>query len=542
MRRRIGLTALGVLVGFVGTGASVRAAASCDVEALNALHVPDVIVTEAKPMAAAGTTPAYCDVHGTVVTKGEGVADGLARFAMQLPEAWRHRFVFLGVGGNAGNLVPSANVTDRSLALGKGYAMILTDTGHVGDGSTARWTRLADGRPDAVKIADFFWRAVHDVTVAGKALAEAWYGTTVEHAYFDGCSTGGRMAMMEAERYPEDFQGVIAGDPLMSATTSAARAVVQKAALSSAAAYIPEATIAAIDARVTGQCDAIDGAKDGLVQNPSACPVHAEDLLCRRGETGDCLNADQMRVLKSFTSPFRDTSGHVVFGPWAITDLSGPQGLAFNTTGLAAPDLADLAAPWKAAPQAAARSWVIVDEMLTYFLGLGPSATVADLDTNPGTNTIGDKLLAMMNATYAESNTRDPARLKPFIAQGRKLILYHGASDPSIPASQSIAFYQELAEQQHGIERTQENVRLFLVPGMHHCGGGPAPDRFDTLSAIEAWVEHGNAPDVIQASTGPNAPVRHRLPLCPYPKQARYRGTGEITDPTNWSCAAGTAG
>ena len=510
-------------------------------EALNALHVPDVNVTDAKPVAAAGTVPAYCDVQGTVVTKGAGVAEGLARFAMQLPEAWQQRFLFLGVGGNAGNLVPSANVTDRSSALGKGYAMILTDTGHVGDGVTAKWTRLPDGRPDTVKRTDFSYRAAHNVTVAGKAFAEAYYAAKVEHAYFDGCSTGGRMAMMEAGRYPEDYEGVIAGDPLMSSTTSAARAVVQKAALSSPAAYIPEATIAAIDARVTGRCDAIDGAKDGLVQDPSSCPVHAEDLLCRAGETEACLNADQVRVLKSYTSPFRDTQGHVVFGPWAITDLSGPQGFAFNVTGLAAPDLSDRASPWKADPKAAPRSWAIVKEMLTYWLGLGPSATVADLDIDPATNTVGDKLLAMMDATYAEGNTRDPAQLKPFIAQGRKMILYHGASDPSIPASQSIAFYRELAEQQQGIERTQENVRLFLVPGMHHCSGGPAPDRFDTLSAIEAWVEHGKAPDAIQASTKPESPVQHRLPLCPYPQQARYRGTGEITDPSNWSCAAGTA-
>lgn len=265
-------------------------------EALNALHVPDVSVTDAKPVAAAGTAPAYCDVHGTVVTKGAGVSEGLARFAMQLPEAWQQRFLFLGVGGNAGNLVPSANVTDRSLALGKGYTAILTDTGHVGDGVTAKWTRLPDGRPDTVKRTDFSYRAAHDVTVAGKAFAEAYYSAKVEHAYFDGCSTGGRMAMMEAERYPEDYEGVIAGDPLMSSTTSAARAVVQNAALSSPAAYIPEATIAAIDARVTGRCDAIDGAKDSLVQNPSSCPVHAEDLLCRAGETEACLNADQMRA------------------------------------------------------------------------------------------------------------------------------------------------------------------------------------------------------------------------------------------------------
>jgi feruloyl esterase len=534
---RIGPAAVGALVGFITTGASLQAAPSCSVEALNALQVRDVSVSDAKPVAAAGTAPGYCEVRGSVVTKGAGVAEGQARFAMQLPDAWQQRFLFLGVGGNAGNLVASANVTDRGLALGKGYTTILTDTGHVGDGASAKWTRLPDNRPDTVKRTDFFYRAAHDVTVAGKAFAEAYYAAKVEHAYFDGCSTGGRMAMMEAERYPEDYEGVIAGDPLMSSTTSAARAVVQKAALSSPAAYIPEATIAAIDARVTGRCDAIDGAKDGLVQNPSACPVHAEDLLCRAGETEACLNADQMRVLKSYTSPFRDRQGHVLFGPWAITDLSGPQGLAFNATGLTAPDLSNLASPWKADPKAAPRSWVIVDEMLTYWLGLGPGATVAELDIDPPANRVGDKTLAMMNATYAEGDTRDPAQLKPFIAQGRKMILYHGASDPSIPASQSIAFYRELAEQQQGIERTQENVRLFLVPGMHHCSGGPAPDRFDTLSAIEAWVEHGKAPDAIQASTGPESPVQHRLPLCPYPKQARYRGTGEITDSSNWSCA-----
>src|SRR5579863_6891176 len=155
----VGLLVVGALAGSIGTAASACAAASCSVEALNALHAPDVSITDAKSMASAGTAPAYCDVQGTVVTKGEGVADGLARFAMQLPEAWQQRFLFLGVGGNAGNLVPSANETDRSLAMAKGYATILTDTGHVGDGTSARWTRLPDGRPDMVKRTDFFFRA-----------------------------------------------------------------------------------------------------------------------------------------------------------------------------------------------------------------------------------------------------------------------------------------------------------------------------------------------------------------------------------------------
>ena len=536
---RIAFAAIGALVSFVGSAASVRAAPACNVEALSALHVPNVTVTDAKPVPAAGTAPAYCDVQGTVVTKGAGVAEGLARFAMQLPEAWQQRFLFLGVGGNAGNLVPSANETDRSSALGKGYTTILTDTGHIGDGVSAKWTRLPDGSPDTVKRTDFNYRAAHDVTVAGKVFAEAYYAAKVEHAYFDGCSTGGRMAMMEAARYPEDYEGVIAGDPLMSSLTTAARAVVQNAALSSPAAYIPEATLAALDARVRRRCDAIDGAKDGLVQDPSSCPIHAEDLLCRAGETDACLNAEQMRVLKSFTSTFRDSQGHALFGPWAITDLAGAQGFAFNVTGLTAPDLSYSVSPWKDS-KAAPRSWVIVKEMLTYWLGLGASATVADVDVDPDTNTMGDKLLAMMDATYAEGNTRNPAQLKRFIVQGRKMILYHGASDPSIPASQSIAFYRELAAQQQGIDRTQQNVRLFLVPGMYHCDGGPGPDRFDTLSAIEAWVEHGKVPDAIQASTRPESPVQHRLPLCPYPQQARYRGTGEITNPSNWSCAART--
>jgi feruloyl esterase len=535
---RIILATVGLLIGFAATAAPVWAAPpSCTVDALNALRVPDVTVTEAKPVAAAATIPAHCDVRGTVVTKGADVADGLARFAMQLPEVWQQRFLFLGVGGNAGSLVPSANETDRNAALAKGYTMILTDTGHVGDGVTGKWTRLPDGGPDTVKRTDFAHRAAHSVTIAGKAFAEAYYGAKVNHAYFDGCSTGGRMAMMQAGRYPEDYDGVIAGDPLISSNTSAARAVVQSAALSSRAAYIPPATLAAIDARVNERCDAIDGAKDGLVQNPTACPVRAEDLLCGAGETEACLNADQVRVLKSYTSSFRDIRGKLLFGPWALTDLTGIQGFAYNVTGLTAPDLSDRVAPWRN-PNAPPRSWVIVKEMLTYWLGLGASATVADVDVDADTNTIGDKFLAMTEAAYAEGNTRDPAQLKRFIAQGRKMIIYHGASDPSIPASQSIEFYRELVDQQQGIARTQQNVRLFLVPGMHHCSGGPGPDRFDTLSAIEAWVEHGKAPDAIQASTRPERPVQHRLPLCPYPQQARYRGTGELTDAANWSCVA----
>lgn len=535
---RAAFTALYATVGLIGAASSAGAAPACTAEAIAALHVPNVSVTDARAVAATGKTPAYCDVRGTVVTQGDGVADGLARFEMQAPDAWQKRFLFLGVGGNAGNLNPSANPTDRALALGKGYATILTDTGHAGDGVTAKWTRLPDGKPDTVKMADFFYRAAHDVTVAGKALAQAYYGATVEHAYFDGCSTGGRMGMMEAERYPDDYDGVISGDPMMSFHTYTARSVVQRAALSTPAAYIPDATLKEIDARVTARCDAIDGAKDGLVQNPAACPVRAEELLCRAGETHGCLNADQVRVLKSYTSPFRDRRGKTVFTPWPMTDMSDPLGVAYTTTGRAAPDLSDLSSPWKGRPEDEAHAWALVQEMVSHWLGLGPEASVADLDIDAGTNTVGDKMLAMMDATYAQGNTRDPARLQSFIAQGRKMILYHGASDPSIPPSQSVAFYRDLASRQGGLTRTQQNVRLFLVPGMHHCQGGPGPDQFDTLSALEAWVEQGRPPAAIQASTKPDSATPHHLPLCPYPQQGRLTGRGDVNDPANWRCVA----
>lgn len=540
MRKR--LLAAGAVIGLAASATSALAAPACSTGALNALHVTDLSVTEARPVAASGATPAYCDVKGTVVTKGEGLGNGQARFAMQLPDSWQQRFLFLGVGGNAGALVPSANATDRRTALAKGYVMILTDAGHVGDGVVADWSRLPDGKPNAVKRADYFYRAAHNVTQAGKAFAQAYYAAPVDHAYFDGCSNGGRMAMMEAERYPRDYDGIIAGDPMMNDVIYAARAALQKALQATPDAYIPQATLKAIDARVTGQCDAIDGAKDGLVQDPAACKIQVKDLVCRAGETGDCLNPAQAKLMSSFTTPFRDSSGKVIFLPWQLTDLQEPMGFGFMVEGTAAPDLANLHAPWANDPESVSHGWQLQQAMLEYWIGLGPKATFGQLDIDPATNVLGPKTLALIHQSSDAMNTRDPARLKPFIAAGKKMIIYHGSSDPLIPPSQSIAFYQDLMRQQGGLSHAQQSVRMFLVPGMHHCQSGPSPDQFDTLSAIEGWVEHGTPPTAIQASTPAANAVQHHLPLCAWPQQGRYKGTGDINDPTNWQCQPTTKG
>jgi feruloyl esterase len=531
-------TAGGAILLLASATTSALASTACAVDALDALRVPDVAVTEAAPVAAAGTTPAHCEVHGTVATHGEGAPDGLAKFIMQLPDTWQQRFFSMGVGGNAGRLVPAVNATDRASALGKGYVVIVTDTGHAGNGTDANWVIGPDGKRDQAKIVDFFYRAEHDVTVAGKRFAQAYYSAPVQHAYFDGCSNGGRMAMMEADRYPMDYDGIIAGDPGMDYNSVMLRAAVQKVALSSPEAYLPQQTLVATDKVVTARCDAIDGATDGLVQDPTQCQVRPEDLVCRGGRAIDCLSPAQARVLHTYTTPLRDRHGHVLYPGWAITNLSGPRGMSAWSTGDTQPDLAQRVSPWGSNPDAPPLGWTFARQALTYWLGLGPGAALLTLDVDPHTNTAGDRLVALVEHAMGPGETKDPTKLLAFIQQGRKLIIYHGTSDPAIPAERSIMFYHGLAATLHGMQKAQASVRLFLVPGMQHCSGGIGPDQFDTLSAIEAWVEHGKAPDAIAASTKPDAAASHNLPLCPYPQQARYLANGALGDAASWKCAA----
>lgn len=521
----------------VAAAPPVQAAPACTVEALNALQVPDVNVTQATPVAASGKVPAHCAVQGTVTTHGEGAPDGSARVVIQLPDTWQQRFFSMGVGGNAGTLNPAVNATDRAAALGKGYVVIVTDTGHTGNGTDANWVRTPDGKRDEAKVADFFYRAEHAVTVAGKQFAQAFYAAPVQHAYFDGCSNGGRMAMMEADRYPTDYDGIIAGDPGMDYHSAMLRFVVQKTALASPAAYLPQSLLVAIDKRVTARCDAIDGATDGLVQDPARCPMRAEDLICHAGETADCLTPEQARVLHAYTTPLHDRHGHLLYPGWAITNLSGSRGISYWTTGDTPPDLAQREAPWGSDPAAPPRGWMFARQALTYWLGLGADAKMATLDVDLRNDTVGDKLVAAVDRALGPGETKNPAKLLPFIKQGRKLIIYHGTSDPAIPAARSILFYHELAETLHGTDKAAASVRLFLVPGMQHCSGGIGPDQFDTLSAIESWAEHGRAPDAIAATTKPDSPTPHSLPLCPYPQQARYSGSGALGDAANWKCA-----
>lgn len=520
----------------IASAAIALARPDCNADALRALHVPGVEVTQAVAVATTDKLPAHCMALGTVRTRGDGAPPGSARFALRLPDAWRQRFFFMGAGGNAGMLTPSVNGVDRASALGKGYATIVQDSGHAGDGSGADWVRAPGGAIDPAKTTDFFYRAAHAATVAGKLFVQAYYAAPLRRAYFDGCSTGGRMGMMEAERYPADYDGVIAGDPAMDYRSTLLRLMVQKAALASPGAYLPPDALAAVDEAVTARCDAIDGATDGLVQDPARCPVRPRDLLCREGQAGDCLKPEQAGVLQAITTPLRDRHGRFLYPGWAITNLSGPHGMSAWNTGETPPDPSHPEAPWGDDPKAAPLGWTLAREAVSHWMG--SVLPMAALDVDPATGTVGDTLLATVDRSFGAAETKDPARLLAFIHQGRKMILYHGTSDPAIPAARTALFYDDLAATLHGPAKAAANVRLFLVPGMQHCSGGVGPDQFDTLSAIEAWVERGTAPDAILASTKPDSPTPRSLPLCPYPQQARYSGSGALADAANWRCAA----
>ena len=538
MTIRLKLMAICAVAGS-GFATAASAAPACTAEALNALRVGDITVTEVKAVAAAGQTPAHCLVLGTVVTRGEGLPEGSARFSMQLPDSWSQRFLAYGVGGNAGGLNPSVNPTDRAAALGKGYVTVVNDSGHVG---AAGWVRRADGSIDKTRVTDFFYRANHSVTVAGKAFARAYYAAPVLHAYFDGCSTGGRMAMSGAIHYPDDYAGIIAGDPSMDYTLGLARLLVMKAVLNSPKAYIPQELLVAIDNRVTGICDVIDGARDGLVQDPGRCPVKAEDLACKPGKTTACLNSDQVEVLRNFTAPMRDRRGRVLYSGWPITHLSGNGGMAAWDIGRGPPNLVNPKTPWDVWDEKTQPSgWSFAKQTFGDWMGYGPAVDPSQFIIDTKTQAIDDKLIARNAEVFSDGVVNNPARMKAFLAKGGKMILYHGTADPALPYRRSVVFYEKLTAML-GARNVGASARLFLVPGMQHCGGGVGPDRFDTLAALEAWVEQGRVPEAIAASTRADAAVQRRVPLCPWPQQGRYGGTGDIAAIANWSCKAPAAG
>ena len=528
-----------------------QAAVHCDVTAISALPGHQVSIASATDVAAAGNTPAYCDVKARLITSGNDAPNGEAQFELRLPVRWNGKFLFLGVGGLAGATYAdlSVNRIDGALALAKGYATAITDMGHQAERTDARWAIDSAGRPAKAKIVDYLYRATHSVTVAAKALIQRFYdGRRIDRAYFDGCSNGGRQGLIEATRYPEDFDGIIAGDPFldMHYFLNGIRLAKQV----TGGGNVPPALLRMVDDAVMASCDDADGVKDGLIQNPAKCTFDVRRLRCSPGQTRQCLSEGQVAALSSYVSPLRTATGKLLYPGYAASDLATygtgvPGGGADKWTfGTVAPTDGRAREPWGGEGfRPAPIGYQFADQSLRYIVEADAAFDFHRFGVSADGFVNADALARFDRATRSGSIS-DAGSFEPFFAAGRKLILYHGFSDPALTPYRTINLYMELAGRAGGYDKLSRLARLFMVPGMQHCEGGPGPNVFDTLSALERWVESGEAPTTIIAAHhqdgDPSLPEDRKMPLCAFPAQARFTGRGSADEATSWICKPNT--
>jgi len=435
--------------------------------------------------------PAFCRVAMTLTPS----SDSDIKVEVWLPaNGWNGKFQAVGNGGWAG-VISYAAMAD---AIRSGYATTSTDTGHIGGRGA-----FALGHPE--KLIDFSWRSEHEMTVKAKAVIEAFYGRAAKLSYWNGCSTGGRQGLKEAQQFPEDYDGIIAGAP---ANRTAISLWIAHAVLTDPASYIPPAKYPLIHHAALAQCDAIDGVKDGLIDDPRKCPFDPSVLLCKDGDSPSCLTAPQVAAAKAIYSP-------------AINPRTGQQ--LFNSL------VPGTELGWGAQAAGPEPSSLIYDQY-RYVVFKDPHWDWKTFDFDKDVVRGDQPENVIMNAT-------DPD-MKRFFSHGGKLLLYHGWSDPLVPTLNTIKYYDGVVQNLGGSSNAAGHVRLFLAPGMGHCGGGEGPNAFDKIGALEKWVEQDKAPDALVASHATGARVDRTRPLCPYPQVARYRGTGSIDDAASFSCAA----
>jgi len=508
------LTLMILLAVTVGSeGARVSAPTECSVLALQQKAPPGTTITAAAVVAAEGTTPEYCRVDGHAATPGNTV-----NFRLGLPLAWNGKFFFEGVGGFAGTIGP------LNAGLEKGYASASTDTGHQGSVIDASWALNSPA-----KRIDYAYRGTHVAAVATKALSQAYYGAAVRHAYFDGCSNGGRQALMEAQRYPEDFDGIIAGDPSFGTLGQLRRTLVYQTLLSSPEHFVSAAKVSLLANAVMKSCDVDDGLADGLITDPRTCNFKSESLKCAGPDGPDCLTSAELETVNAIHGDLKGPSGRTLLRfPFGHED--GASGWQAWVTGGSAPERR--ADGTLALTGRMPAGYSFQDGYLKYLAFDGADGTF-DWRTF-GLDRDGSRLQPFMNE-FSPTNP-DLSKLR---ARGGKLILYHGWADPALSALGTIAYYDDVVKKAGGRGQSDRFVELFMVPGMHHCQGtGPGPNTFDMLSALDEWVDRGTAPSRVVASHTSNRIVDRTRPLCPYPQVATYLGRGSVDQAENFQCAA----
>ena len=495
-----------LLLGTVLSAQSPSGTAAC--ERLATLVLPTGTITQAQTVHAGAftppgaadeggafrTLPAFCRVAATLKPS----SDSDITVEVWMPVAgWNGKFQAVGNGAFNGTI----NYAAMRTALARGYATSSTDTGHTGGG--ASW---ALGHPE--KVVDFGWRAIHEMTMAAKRIIASHYERGPTFSYWNGCSAGGRQGMKAAQRFPEDFDGIIAGAPGLDWIARAAQAVrVAKVLESHDSARLTHTHRQLLHTAVVGKCDALDGVKDGLIENPERCAFDPGILECKDASGAACLSRAQVETARMmYSSPINPKTKRVIAGVVPGSEL-GWSDLGWTTSARATG----------------------LDQFRFIVFG-DPGWTIRQFNFDSD----------IVRAEEADKETIDALdpNLQRFFDRGGKLLQYHGWSDPQISPSNSTQYYARVLEALGGSSKVHGSYRLFMAPGMGHCGGGEGPNTFDMVSALEQWVEHGHAPDRIVASHSSTGLVDRTRPLCPYPQVAVYLGTGSTDEAANFVCTA----
>jgi feruloyl esterase len=497
------------LIAWAAPASPAALAAGTPCEKLASMTLPDVAIRSAGVIAAGSFTPpgmtsslevpAFCRIEAVA----KPVPDSEIHFEVWIPsvETWNGKFEDVGNGGYSGDL----NYWSMGRALKLGYATASHDTGHPGEDM-----KFGQGHPE--KIVDYAYRAVHVMTDTSKLLIRLETGRYAQQSYFVGCSAGGHQGLSEAQRYPRDYDGIVAGAP----ANNRVRATFgfmwawMASHRPNGELILPAAKLALVTKAEIQACDSLDGLKDGLIDDPRACHFDEAALRCKEADGANCLTAEQVEAVRKIHEGLKDPkTGKQVSAGWqkGSEDIGGQSWREY---------ILDPHEPMRV-------------EFFRYFLFHDP---------NWDWNTIEwDRDLAYAEEKLGFMSAVDP-NLEPFERHGGKLLMYAGWSDPIIPPEDAATYYEAVTQASGGPERTLKFARLFMVPGMGHCGAGPGPGpkEVELVTAIDEWVTKQHAPDQLIVSHRTDGKVDRTRPLCPYPQVARFKGHGSIDAAENFAC------
>jgi feruloyl esterase len=517
-------------------GVSDSSAATC--ESLASLKLPDTTITAAQSIPSGTYTapngevfknmPAFCRVAATLAP----TSDSEIGIEVWMPASgWNGKFEGVGNGGFAGAIAYASLAPGVSL----GYATASTDTGHVATSTTDG--SFALGHPE--RIIDFGYRAIHLMTVIGKQITSAFYGHDPQRSYFDGCSTGGRQALLEAQRFSNDYDGIVAGDPVAFYTHHhvGGNLWVVRQMFNNPASTVFTTQDMLLGNAVNAACDALDGVQDGVLNDPRRCHFNPKALLCQGSQTPpSCLTSPQVEAVRNiWTGPDQLVHQRGYYPP-------------FERGGEADGWPSSISPQPPPAPQTDNHAAIGLS-FFENFVFDNPNWDFRTFNWNSDPAYVDNKVVIPGQTLASVLNSIDPD-LTRFRAHGGKLIQYHGFSDPEVPPKTSIKYYESVVKFPSGSsaassepesrKQTQEYYRLFMVPGMNHCSGGPGANVFDMLAPLVQWVEQDVAPDSVVAThyvnNTPAQGVAFTRPLCPYPQEAEYKGTGDTNDAASFVC------